>query len=360
MDYSQYMKKIWVVKGWDYWEICGYDNPSFRIDRMENGRLEGRFEIEGLADNKTQNFEGTIYDGVAECVFFDDGNEGMISMKFESEEEIRAEIEYGGKYETYFFRPYNLADISEFIVDEEQSFWKDLNSWGEVYFAVGIMDTRHSYPLVQLVNEKHDILYQFWTNWLSGTEIYNVSIEDINGDGLKDVRICICFSNQPDLPYIEKIFLQEEDGFFEEYINSGINIASNECYELRYNVDELYGEKEIRINCSLISVLQNGALYQIDTQEEMPINCFPIYLYVQDDRIYRLRMTSEEIEKIHSEDEMIENGILIFQESDLADSLNENTTEFWEEFHFSEGKRLTEYRCGYGTEEDVLELRIAE
>jgi len=45
------------------------------------------------------------------------------------------------------------------------------------------------FPVSYLTNAAGDVLYEFHPGYLSGTEISDVVIEDINGDNLKDISI---------------------------------------------------------------------------------------------------------------------------------------------------------------------------
>lgn len=51
------------------------------------------------------------------------------------------------------------------------------------------MDTLHPYPWVLLINEQGNILYQFRSGFRNGSEVMEIIIEDMNGDGLKDVEV---------------------------------------------------------------------------------------------------------------------------------------------------------------------------
>ena len=54
---------------------------------------------------------------------------------------------------------------------------------------ITIYTTRTFYPEVYLTNDNGDILYQIDGYYPSGVDIEDVIIEDINGDGLKDIKI---------------------------------------------------------------------------------------------------------------------------------------------------------------------------
>lgn len=236
IDYNQYLKKIWVVDSWDGGAYS--DSFSFVITKIESDVIEGKistgaivttFYIHPLNQSKhLGDLSGTIYNGVAECHFRDEnGNKGKVTLTFKENDKIDAVIKYTSKAEYYAkesldgsfsFKPYNLADIQVLVVDEELSFKVNLNSWGDVHFVSGKIPGHKPYPNAYLTNDQNDILYEFGAPYQVASEILDVSIEDITGDGLKDVKIITYFPILPDAIRIEWIFNQLENGLF---YNSG-------------------------------------------------------------------------------------------------------------------------------------------
>ena len=74
------------------------------------------------------------------------------------------------------------------------------------------MDTLHPYPWVLLINEQGNILYQFRSGFRNGGEVKEIIIEDMNGDGLKDVEVVTYFGD-PEGYRFEWYFYQGENGF---------------------------------------------------------------------------------------------------------------------------------------------------
>lgn len=254
--YDQFLKKIWVVKDWDGWAYSHLF--SFSISKIEHGLIEGRLSTGAIAfprfysstyldspyapnfaDIKNlpkTNLYGAIINGVFECQFDDKyGNKGNVSLVFKENDEIEATIKYTSRNEllnglpldgTYLFRSYNLTDIGDFTKNEKNSFAVDLNSWGSVYFVSVEIWGEKSYgskimfPEAYLTDEQDNILYKFGSLSKTATKIMDVSIEDINRDGLKDVKIITGFLDYntslilPDMPYIEYIFFQMDNGLF--------------------------------------------------------------------------------------------------------------------------------------------------
>ncbi|WP_167956256.1 hypothetical protein [Anaerosporobacter faecicola] len=239
IDYNQYLKKIWVMKNW---AGGGYNYFSFFISRIEDGVIEGKLSTGSIAEpefyfysfDSTTNLgdlTGTVNNGIAECKFSDqDGNEGNVTLIFKENDEIEVTIEYtdkGSAYKdlsldgNYHFRPYNLTDLEDFIPLKEYSFEKKINSWGSVNFVSG--EVNHGdrfYPAAYLTNEYDDIFYEFQASFQTGTKIIEVSIKDINGDGLEDIKIVTAFEDSY-IENIEWIFYQRDDGLF---YNSNLDI----------------------------------------------------------------------------------------------------------------------------------------
>lgn len=174
-------------------------------------------------------------DGIAECYFSDKaGNKGNVTLVFKDTGEIEATIKYeekGVAYQhisldgTYLFRPYNLADIKGFTLLEEHSFTAiDINSWGSVNLTSGeIVDGNKIYPEIFLTNEQDDILYQF-APLHTGSKIKEVSIKDMNNDGLMDIFVITGFEDS-EIELLDWKFIQMDDGlFYEGHLDDEIDI----------------------------------------------------------------------------------------------------------------------------------------
>lgn len=261
-DYNSCIKKMWVIKEWS--NGMPYRFPaSLVITKIENNQIEGILVARSMYSTypfeKASNLSGTIVNDVAECKVMDkeSGDEASIILKFGDNDEIEAYLEYAKVYGmeiddynckvlkeykdkdsierfpeellpmigVYTFRPYNLRDISTedyvFIANEELSFDVELDSWGRVKFISGIFNGTKPYPSALLVNEKNDILFEFKATWKTSTKVVDVEIEDMNEDGLKDVKIITNFVNPNDfseiyndMPTLVWDFHQNADGQF--------------------------------------------------------------------------------------------------------------------------------------------------
>ncbi|MDR2940787.1 MAG: hypothetical protein LBV08_10805 [Clostridiales bacterium] len=243
---EQYLHKIWVV---NEWEGGAYKYPvTFFITRIENGKLEGQIstmQVEGPEFFYYRSepsiylgeLKGTFDGDNAKCHFGSDyGDKGNISLSFINHNEISANIEYTDKGEAhadlpldgnYVFRPYNLSDMKNYDINKTRSIAVDLNSWGNIYFTTLLYLGNKPHPMAYLTNEYGDILYKFNAPFQTGTSIIDVNIEDINGDGLKDIYLVSGFIDYetweivPVDPPIEWSFLQRKDGLF---YDSSLNI----------------------------------------------------------------------------------------------------------------------------------------
>ncbi|WP_394236237.1 hypothetical protein [Niallia oryzisoli] len=209
-DYSQYIKKTWMKKE------SLLEKVYFSILKIENGKISGKFSVESY-DQKDQklpyfgsDFEGTINKDIAECQYYD-------SQPPEG---------------TFEFAPENLKDIKYFQPIESQSFHVNLNSWGNVTFVSGTLETGNHVPTVfYLTNENGDILYDFINveNFPYSVDVKAVSLQDVNKDGLKDIIIIVADNYNGSGEHIANVYFQKTDGSFtNDYkLNEDINHSGN-------------------------------------------------------------------------------------------------------------------------------------
>ena len=226
---EDYLYKIWIPENWDGSDTgTPHDDAiSFYITDIENGIIKGRL-FEGFIARPNKNlteFSGRIENGIGKVKFVNKyGNEGEIEIIFISENEMQVSLNYiqiKDYKETVsiedgsIYKPYNLQDKKDFITI---IFSKETNidSWGNVKLVGGRFDTtRAFYGVAYLTNENGDILYEFQAPFRTGAWIVEGYVEDINGDGLLDVRLIERF-DADDIEDAEWIFLQEEDGLFSD------------------------------------------------------------------------------------------------------------------------------------------------
>lgn len=157
-------------------------------------------------------------------------------------------------------------------------------------------------------------------------------------------------------------------------------------YTTKYSMDESYEEKEITLYINPVKLFPDGTLYEMNTKEQIPLERLPIYLYVQEDKIYRIWQIPEDIEAVEDENELLQESMIVYQKENLEDSLEENAagdhhyivadTEtieshyyryndyanpsgYWEAFVWTVDKELLQYRSGFNAGADLLELSCA-
>lgn len=235
-DYAEYINKIWVVDDWEGGEA--YEKSSFLITEITDGHLNGKFATGAIAQPDSRDLfynnsdyvsdlVGEVKEGTAESHFSDEsGNSGTIKLIFKNGNEIEAEIVYktegvsyyntktekGERNGNYTFKVYNLKTYSRhFVATEEQMKTVELNGWGQVQLVAEVYDTGdHKYPELYLTNLEGDILYYF-DSYYTESSIKEIIAEDINGDGLKDVKVILDLGEDHKIEYV---YLQTEDGHF--------------------------------------------------------------------------------------------------------------------------------------------------
>lgn len=226
--YDDYLHKIWIPKDWeedDIGKVCD-DTISFYITNIENGIIEGKVALMLVAEphENLRSFSGIIENGIGECQFEDEsGNIGKFSLILNNKNEIEVKFEY--VYEDVdqsiqtkgegVFKPYNLSDKKETITLITNS-EVVLNSWGDVQLVGGKYDTgKKFYGIAYLTNMNGDVFYKFRAPFRTGAWIAEAYTEDINEDGLIDVRLIERF-DAGDIEDAVWIFIQKEDGMFEK------------------------------------------------------------------------------------------------------------------------------------------------
>lgn len=222
-DYTHFQKKIWII---DQEERVVSDNIfDFVITQAENAEIKGYIQLGGGVDvyyfdllphNSPSycSFQGTIYEGRAECTFTYEERQVELHLTLCESDRIEASIQCDdlGINESYKFRPYNISD--EPLQDDISTVEIFLDSWGTVYLVTATMDTLHPYPFACLTNEKQDILYKFGYG-INGSEVWDFFIEDINHDGLQDIMAIAWFGEYSDYRIVNIMF-QKEDGRFQK------------------------------------------------------------------------------------------------------------------------------------------------
>ena len=228
-----------MVKEWDG---GAYNYPfSFFITEIEGGVVKGKFNTWEVAYPDSYQYKfaswlgdltGIISNGVVKCQLDNEcGDNGKATLVFKETDVIEAAVEFTSQkglneyetaYENYLFRPHNFKDIETNIkVLIADAFITELDSWGSINFVTALLDTgRVWYPATYLTDEHNNILYKINAPFQTASKIIDVKINDINGDGLKDVTMITGFIDyetgliMSDMPQNEWGFFQMHDGTF--------------------------------------------------------------------------------------------------------------------------------------------------
>lgn len=144
-------------------------------------------------------------------------------------------------------------------------------------------------------------------------------------------------------------------------------------------------QKEINLYIREVAELKEGKLYELklDNIEGIPNERLNLgYFYVLEDRIYKLRPTEENLNKIKSKQELPGDYAIVCQDKELKDSLGKNErgwhryieingdkrefhsynnlveTGYYESFTWEKSKGLIYYQSGFGAERDAIELQL--
>lgn len=218
--YDEYLKKVWVVDNWHGDENRYHAMFYFTIDSVEDNCIQGRYsmyEYIHISDDDIWLFSGTVSEDSAKCELYIGSNKvGMMELFFD-DGKIKAEInieKLEGLPKSYVFRPYSLNDIAHLYVNDKLTRAEHIDTWGDVNLVAGVIEIDKPYPVVYLTNGHDDILYEFSAAYQNASEVYEMSVEDYNGDGLDDVKIVTYFPYEEDSVFIERIFYQTDRGIF--------------------------------------------------------------------------------------------------------------------------------------------------
>ena len=227
IDFNQYIKKVWVVKE-DADDVYRY--PSFGISKIVNGQITGVFSLIVDVPDTFGNYghlTGTINNDTAECQFDNGfGIKGNMKLFFRTNGKIEVTFEYSDKEEadnfiaeegkSYEYIPFNINNIDGFIPIESQSLIVNLNSWGDVKFVSGkTKGERYTSACFYLTDEDGNILYEFYTDTYVNVDVDDVSFQDVNKDGLKDIIIIVHHTHNPGFgKQFATVFYQKTDGTF--------------------------------------------------------------------------------------------------------------------------------------------------
>lgn len=232
-DYSPYLRKIWCMNGENTDSPYPDNNVSVSlvITQIEEGSIQGYFDDTPFVyadyfrlpqfEKYTTEFYGTIYDGTAECrCDYKDGREGTLTITFCGDDRIEAVLD-GNDAQRCLLRPYHISDADYFhryLYGESMDFEAELGIWGTVTVHAVNPFTRPLSPELFLLNEQGDVLYLIEQEFFKDFEILEVIVEDMNEDGLEDMKVTTSVSYLRDGDWFayqyERPLYQLENGQF--------------------------------------------------------------------------------------------------------------------------------------------------
>ncbi len=303
---------------------------SFYISDIDNGRVTGRFSMGFLQKDcfeKNQGgcreinlgvgyFQGEIVDGKVECWFQDEqGNSGRMSIANPQEDQIEAEViwlnrdyihdKYSEDCEdgNYSFVACNINDLyiannTKRDINEELSATINWKGKPDIWFVCGKATNieRGTYgPEAYLLTPEGEILYDFFVPCATNMEIIDANVEDVDGNGLEDIRMVVGFVDDTYDITDTRIFYQQEDGLFcYEYVeenehnyatwldfpHDAMELADEELYSYlaeSYSEIDWYGvfdkgdmdKYETYKNVFKELILQERTFINMETGEEM-------------------------------------------------------------------------------------------
>ena len=164
------------------------------------------------------------------------------------------------------------------------------------------------------------------------------------------------------------------------------NNISAQSYKGKFLFDDII-EQDLTLNIYELANFKNGKLYELKLDSIEGINAERLnlgYFYVQEDTIYKIAPTEQNLDMLKANEELPEDSIIVCQDTEIEDSLDENeqgfhhyldingnereyhsynnqvSTGYYESFTWKKDIGLTNYRSGYGAENDSIELQSVE
>lgn len=234
IDMENYLHKIWVLN-----QAPLYDYAStftFVIDSVDQNEISGRivvyrpYKIASKRDyRRTEldrnargwNFVGSIQGDYAQCRFVNKNNqEGTLNIWFLDDGNIEAAVVYDDAdlnvdiISRDLFSPYNTSDLDK-NYHIEKTIKTNLDFWNDVHLISGEAqrktDANRSIIFVYVTDADGNIFYRFEDQFL--TEITDVCVEDLNGDGRRDIKFVENYE-ESGLGSLEEVFIQMDEGVY--------------------------------------------------------------------------------------------------------------------------------------------------
>lgn len=245
-DYSPYVGKTWVDASWDWGELY-HEQASIYIFQIEDGKISGNFssgfdvlDLPSCSNSyfENGNIEADVRNGISKFTISTDYYDADAELRFLEDERIEVTIRYermerynidnsdGHMDGTFIFRPYNITDLLDeryltVEIMEEDAFRVHTDYWEEAYlvpvtYTVELEPRKgQQFSEAYLTDSEGDILLYMEGTW-NEQEFQDIHEEDIDGDGLMDIKMVIIWVPfYPENPVEEIIFRQLESGIYE-------------------------------------------------------------------------------------------------------------------------------------------------
>lgn len=164
------------------------------------------------------------------------------------------------------------------------------------------------------------------------------------------------------------------------------NNISEQNYKGKFLFDDII-EQDVTLNINELANLKYGKLYELKLDPIEGINDERLnlgYFYVQGDKIYKIEPTEQNLDMLKTNEELPKDTVIVCQDTQIEDSLDDNeqgfhhyldvngdkreyhsynnqvSTGYYESFTWKKDIGLTNYRSGYGAENDSIELQLVE
>ena len=241
-EYDSYLRKIWVEESWD--GGCYTGMVSFYFTEIEEGKIEGKIMPGAIAEpeyilyrnpedilprDRAVMFDlyGDIVDGTGQCfylippsTYYNDENGERVRATDVIVNKLEIRFQEDGKLfigDGKTLRPYCLSDIAGYI-EKAYSCAFSNEVWDDCFFTV--IQTQNEdgkCPDVYLTDVEDHVLYHFNSLYQTDSEVEDMQMEDVNADGLTDIRLFTGYVDDDPGP-IDRVFLQNADGTFQEEI----------------------------------------------------------------------------------------------------------------------------------------------
>lgn len=240
IDYNSFSKKIWISE-----QDMSLNDLFIYINHIDNVSMEGvlyRWKLPissyfyynpPFDERYPWNLEGKIIDNTIEGELTYGGVSGNILLVVE-DSKIIGNIEVPDESElkdipsdnnNFKFRPYTLSDVvtgfeedgGEVIILSDYAIEANLDSWGDIKLLPLMVKSNKSHPIFYLVNENNEILYQLDAPFQNGLDVTEISLDDIDGNGLTDIIIILGDEDESVGSVVAWVFYQVDNLFYVDY-----------------------------------------------------------------------------------------------------------------------------------------------